>query len=51
VKSGSNTKIPKAILEFEKRYENEFFKIDKFGVNRDILGFNKGLMFIPTFLL
>ena len=51
MKSGSNTKIPKAILEFEKRYENEFFKIDKFGVNRDILGFNKGLMFIPVFLL
>jgi len=51
VKSGSNNKIPKAILEFEKRYENEFLKIDKFVVNRDILGFNKGLMFIPVFLL
>lgn len=51
VKSGSNTKIPKAILEFEKRYENEFLKIDKFVVNRDVLGFKQGVMFVPAFLL
>lgn len=51
VKSGSNKKVPKAILEFEKRYESEFFKIDKFVVNRDILDFKQGIMFIPAFLL
>jgi len=51
VKSGSNRKIPKAILEFEKRYESEFLKIDKFVVNRDILDFKQGVMFVPVFLL
>ncbi|CAA6802662.1 MAG: Unknown protein [uncultured Sulfurovum sp.] len=51
VKSGSNKKIPKAILEFEKRYESEFLKIDKFVVNRDILDFKQGVMFVPAFLL
>jgi predicted AAA+ superfamily ATPase len=51
VKSGSNHKIPKAIVEFEKRYKDEFLKIDKFVVNRDILDFKHGVMFIPAFLL
>jgi predicted AAA+ superfamily ATPase len=51
VKSGTNHKIPKAIVEFEKRYEDEFLKIDKFVVNRDILDFKHGVMFIPAFLL
>jgi len=51
VKSGSNRKIPKAIVEFEKRYENEFLKINKFVINRDILASKQGVLFIPAFLL
>lgn len=51
VKSGSNRKVPKAIVEFEKRYANEFLKIDKFVVNRDVLDFKQGVMFVPAFLL
>lgn len=51
VKSGSNHKIPKAIVEFEKRYENEFLEIDKFVINKDILDFKQGIMFVPAFLL
>jgi len=51
VKSGSNRKIPKAIVEFEKRYENEFLKINKFVINRDILALKQGVLFIPAFLL
>jgi len=51
VKSGSNSKIPKAVLEFEKRYASEFLKIDKFVVNRDVLGSKQGVMFVPAFLL
>lgn len=51
VKSCSNKKVPKAIVEFEKRYANEFLKIDKFVVNRDILDFKQGIMFVPAFLL
>jgi len=51
VKSGSNHKIPKAIIEFEKRYSDEFLKIDKFVINRDILDFKQGVFFVPAFLL
>ena len=51
VKSGSNHKIPKAIVEFEKRYESEFLKIDKFVINRDILDFKQGILFVPAFLI
>jgi len=51
VKSGSNRKISKAIVEFEKRYENEFLKINKFVINRDILASKQGVLFIPAFLL
>ena len=51
VKSGSNHKIPKAIIEFEKRYSDEFLKIDKFVINRDILDFKQGVLFVPAFLL
>ncbi len=51
VKSGSNHKIPKAIVEFEKRYSDEFLKIDKFVVNRDILDLKQGILFVPAFLL
>jgi len=51
VKSGSYHKIPKAIVEFEKRYENEFMKIEKFVINGNILDFKQGVWFIPVFLL
>ena len=51
VKSGSNHKIPKAIVEFEKRYSSEFLKIDKFVINRDILDVKQGVLFVPAFLL
>ena len=51
VKSGSNHKIPKAIVEFEKRYSDEFLKIDKFVLNRDILDLKQGILFVPAFLL
>jgi len=51
VKSGSNHKIPKAIIEFEKRYSDEFLKIDKLVINRDILDFKQGVLFVPAFLL
>jgi hypothetical protein len=51
VKSGSNHKVPKAIIEFEKRYKDEFLRVDKFVINRDILDFRNGVWFIPAFLL
>ena len=51
VKSGSNHKIPKAIIEFEKRYKDEFLTIKKFVLNRDILDLKQGVFFIPAFLL
>jgi len=51
LKLGSNEKIPKAILESEKKYKNEFLQIDKFVVNRDVLDVKQGVMFVPAFLL
>ena len=51
VKSGSNHKIPKAIVEFEKRYSDAFLQIDKYVVNRDILDVKLGVLFVPAFLL
>jgi len=51
VKSGSNHKIPKAIVEFEKRYALEFNQMNKYVINREILDFHKEVWFIPAFLL
>ncbi|MBU1667331.1 ATP-binding protein [bacterium] len=51
VKSGSNSKVPKAIVEFEKRYSNEFHAIEKYVINRDILDIKREILFIPAFLL
>ena len=51
VKSGSSHKIPKAIMEFEKRYSDEFSAIDKCVINRDILDVKQGVLFVPAFLL
>jgi predicted AAA+ superfamily ATPase len=51
VKSGANHKIPKAIVEFEKRYSLEFNQMNKYVINREILDFHKEVWFIPAFLL
>ena len=51
VKSSSFSKIPKAILEFEKKYKNKFKKIQKFVINRDILEIKDDILFLPLFLL
>ena len=51
VKSGSARNIPKAIVEFEKRYRDEFSAIEKYVINRDVLDVKQGVLFVPAFLV
>ncbi len=51
VKSSTYKKIPKAMIEFEKKYKDEFNGIKKVIVNRDYLEISGDILFIPAFLL
>ena len=51
VKSYTFKKIPKAMVEFEKKYQNEFDKIKKIVINKNFFDIKDEVMFIPIFLV
>jgi len=51
VKAGTARSIPKAIMEFAKRYRKRFAAIDKYVINRDVLAEKNGVYFVPAFLV
>lgn len=51
VKSATYKKIPKALVEFEKRYKEDFSGIKKIVVNRDFFDIRGDILYIPIFLL
>ena len=51
VKSYTFKKIPKAMIEFEKKYLLEFKKIDKIVINKDYFDIKDNVLFLPIFLI
>lgn len=51
VKSGDFRKVPRALLEFEKKYSGRLRIKDRVVINRSYLDFSGDVKFLPAFLL
>ena len=50
VKSGMYNKTPKALHEFEKKYDKTFNTIKKFVINKQYFSLKNSTQFIPVYL-
>jgi len=51
VKSGSFSNVPKAMFEFEKKYDGKLNVEEKIVINRSNLEYKNGVLFLPAYLL
>jgi hypothetical protein len=51
VKSGKYTKLPRAMMAFEKKYEGQLSIASKQIINRSVYQENDKALFLPAYLL